>query len=421
MLGSKLCCVQVFESKAALIRWVHITGKRNNCVIVIQRSNLGNSGNKRRPRIKFSCERGGKFRKFKGITKMVDKRTQNSEVDGNKADEQQRSRLTSTKKCECLFLLKAFNIGSDEWVLEVACGIHNHVAPSYLEGHSYAGRLCEEEHELLVDMSKRLMRPKDILTTIKSRDPSNTSTMRTIYNARYFARIIARAGRTQMQQLLKNLRDHHYIEYHRSENHMVTDLFWCHSFSLQMLRTFPHVLIMDCTYKTNRYRFPLFEIVGITSTEQTFNVAFVYMSKETEDNYRWALSMLRTLMDEDSMPGVIVTDRELALMKATENVFPDTHQILCKWHISKNVLRKCKGKFKTKEGWEAFNNDWHSLVDCSTEDEYLHSLAAFESKYSALTEEINYLKTNWLNKYKEMFIAAWTNNYLHLGARTSNR
>ncbi|XP_062021027.1 PKS-NRPS hybrid synthetase cheA-like [Rosa rugosa] len=178
---------------------------------------------------------------------------------------------------------------------------------------------------------------------------------------------------------------------------------------------------MDCTYKTNRYRFPLFEIVGITCTEQTLNIAFVYMSKEAEDNYRWALSRLRTLMDEDSMPGVIVTDRELALMKATENVFPDTHQILCKWHIGKNVMRKCKGKFTTKEGWEAFNNDWHSLVDCSTEDEYVHSLTAFESKYFAFPKEINYLKTNWLNKYKEMFIAAWTNNYMHLGAKTSNR
>ncbi|XP_062014181.1 uncharacterized protein LOC133730645 [Rosa rugosa] len=221
---------------------------------------------------------------------MADKSTQNSKANSNKADEQQRPRLTSTKKCECPFLLKAFNISGDEWVLEVAFGIHNHVAPSYLEGHSYAERLSKEEYELLVDMSKRLMRLKDILIAIKSQDPSNTSMMRTIYNARYFARIITRACRTQMQQLLKNLRDHHYIEHHRSEDHVVTDLFRCHPFSLQMLHTFPHVLIMDCTYKINMYRFLLFEIVGITCTEQTFNVAFVYMSKEAEDNYRWALS-----------------------------------------------------------------------------------------------------------------------------------
>nr|XP_011463603.1 PREDICTED: protein FAR1-RELATED SEQUENCE 2-like [Fragaria vesca subsp. vesca] len=271
-------------------------------------------------------------------------------------------------------------------------------------------------------MSKSLMIPKDILNAIKSRDPTNTSTLRTIYNARQAARVRSRAGRTQMQHLLKNLHDHHYIEYHRSVNHVVTDLFWCHSFSLQILRTFPHVLIMDCTYKTNRYRFPLFEIVGITCTKKTFNVAFVYMSKEAEDNYTWALSRLKIILGgNDSMPEVIVTDRELALMKAVHQVFPETRHILCKWHISKNVLKKCKASFATKAGWEMFITDWNSLVDSLTEDDYLRNLAALEVKYFAYAKEMNYLKTTWLNKYKELFVAAWTSKYMHLGARTSNR
>ena len=126
-------------------------------------------------------------------------------------------------------------------------------------------------------------------------------------------------------------------------------------------------------------------------------------------------------MGNDSMPEVIVTDRELALMKAIEQVFPKTRRVLCKWHISKNVLKKCKASFATAAGWEMFIQDWNSLVDSNTEDDYLRSLVAFESKYIAYSMEINYLKTTWLNKYKEMFVAAWTNKYMHLGARTSNR
>ena len=43
---------------------------------------------------------------------------------------------------------------------------------------------------------------------------------------------------------------------------------------------FPVVLIMDSTYKTNKYRQPLFEIVGVTSTELTFAVAFAYMESD---------------------------------------------------------------------------------------------------------------------------------------------
>ncbi|XP_062010559.1 uncharacterized protein LOC133726936 [Rosa rugosa] len=72
-------------------------------------------------------------------------------------------------------------------------------------------------------------------------------------------------------------------------------------------------------------------------------------------------------------------------------------------------------------GWEMFIRDWNSWVDSITEDDYLRSLATLESKYFAYPKEINYLKTNWLIKYKEMFVAAWTNKYMHLGARTSNR
>ncbi|XP_024177977.1 uncharacterized protein LOC112183892 [Rosa chinensis] len=223
---------QIFESKAALLQWIHTTGKKNNCVIVIERSDSANWGNKKRkPKIRFCCERSGKYRKFKGKIKMDGEDIHKFQVDINKSNEQ-RPRLTATKKCQCPFLLKAFNIGADEWILEVACGVHNHVAPSYLEGHSYAGRLTREEQDLLVNMSKSLIRPKDILADIKSKDPSNTSTLRTIYNARHVASVRARAGRTQMQQLLKNLHDHQYIEHHRNVDHVVTDLFWCHPFSL---------------------------------------------------------------------------------------------------------------------------------------------------------------------------------------------
>ncbi|XP_008228065.1 PREDICTED: uncharacterized protein LOC103327505 [Prunus mume] len=53
----------------------------------------------------------------------------------------------------------------------------------------------------------------------------------------------------------------------------------------------------------------------------TFCVGFIYLSSEREDNYVWALSVLRRLMDEIAMPDVIVTDRELALMKAIDAVF----------------------------------------------------------------------------------------------------
>jgi hypothetical protein len=228
----------------------------------------------------------------------------------------------------------------DDWMLKVICGVHNHPAAKHFEGHSYAARLSNEENSVLVDMSKNMVKPKDILVTLKNRDSSNVSTLRTIYNARQKYKVTEMAGRSQMQQLLSKLSEHNYIEFHRScnNNDSVKDLFWASPLSIDLLHAFPHVLLMDCTYKTNRYRLPLLEIVGVTSTNMTFSVASAYLYSEREEHYVWALDKLKSLMDENAQPKVIVSDRELSLMNAIDKVFSSTRNFLCRWHISRNIF-----------------------------------------------------------------------------------
>ena len=234
--------------------------------------------------------------------------------------------------------------------------MHNHPCAQYLEGHSFVGRLTKEEHDFVEDLTKSNSRPRDILDVLKERFPDNKSSMRTIYNARQKNRIIDHAGRSQMQYLMGKLREHSYFYHHRrcEETDNVKDLFYAHPSSIELLRAFPRVLLMDCTYKTNRYKMPLLEIVGVTSTNFTFSVACVYMEHEREDNYKWALQILRSLMDESFMPTVIITDCELALMNAIESIFPVSSHLLCRWHIGKNILAKCKNLFRTSEKWDSF-------------------------------------------------------------------
>lgn len=67
-----------------------------------------------------------------------------------------------------------------------------------------------------------------------------------------------------------------------------------HPLSIDILCPFTYVLIMECTYKTNRYRLPLLEIVGVTYIELTFSVAFVYMVAKREENYAWTMKKLKS-------------------------------------------------------------------------------------------------------------------------------
>lgn len=306
--------MQIFRSLAALIKWVTDVGKMNGFVINILKSYSGGAV-RRKSSLTLRYERSGRYR--------VDNRSKNVCV-GAEVKE------VGTKKCECSFRLKDKKLSTDDdWMLEVVCGMHNHSAVNHLECHSFADRLSKEEYSLLKDMSKSNTRPKYILVTMKQRDPLNTTTMKSVYNARHKYKLEENGG-SQMQQLLALLAEHQYIEWHRtSENsEAVTDLFWANSFSLDLLRAFPHVLLIDCMYKTNRYRMLLLEIVGLTSTDITFSVAFVYLQHEREDNFNWALDVLCSIMDDSALPNIIVTDRELALMNVISRVFSTATHLL---------------------------------------------------------------------------------------------
>ena len=93
------------------------------------------------------------------------------------------------------------------------------------------------------------------------------------------------------------------------------------------------------------------------------------MSAETEELYTWALELIASL-SPDCIPTVVATDREMALMNALRNVFHSTKNILCRWHIQKNVLAKCKKKFTDQKQWDKFSGMWSLVMNSKTEEDY---------------------------------------------------
>ena len=139
----------------------------------------------------------------------------------------------------------------DDWMVTVICGVYNHPNTQHLEGHLYARRLSEEELTILIDMSKSLVKPRIIMHILKKRDLNNTITMKTIYNDRHKYSVAKMAGRSQLQQLMMNLEENRYTEWHTSNDvtNCVSNLFWARPSPGELLRAFPKVLIMDSTYK----------------------------------------------------------------------------------------------------------------------------------------------------------------------------
>lgn len=158
-------------------------------------------------------------------------------------------------------------------MLSVTSGIHNHQLSETLVGHAYAGWLTSVEKNVVEEMSSSGVQSVAILATIKSRNINHVSTMKIIYNAKGKLRISKWESITVMQQLMKLLGDKHYVYWYRTNESTieVEDIFWAHPNSIQPAKYFSSIFIIDCIYKTNRYKMPLFEMVGITSCGRTFN------------------------------------------------------------------------------------------------------------------------------------------------------
>jgi len=51
-------------------------------------------------------------------------------------------------------------------------------------------------------------------------------------------------------------------------------------------------------------------------------------------------------------------------MNAIKIVFPEAYNLLCRFHIDKNVKVKCKMLVHPKETWDQVMKAWGSVVDC---------------------------------------------------------
>ena len=80
--------------------------------------------------------------------------------------------------------------------------------------------------------------------------------------------------------------------------------------------------------------------MGVTCINTSFSSAWCFLAQETDELYHRALLDFKNLVMGDAYIEVILTDDEKALKRAATLVFPTVPQLLCLWHVEKNVLTK---------------------------------------------------------------------------------
>ncbi|XP_057443930.1 protein FAR1-RELATED SEQUENCE 5-like [Lotus japonicus] len=234
--------------------------------------------------------------------------------------------ITGTRKSKCPFKQKGRpKKDAKGWWLKVMCGIHNHEAAKTLVGHAYVGQLTIDEKSLVENMAKNAVAPRNMLLSLKDQNPDNLTTINQVFSFCQSIRRTARGSLTEMQHLMKLLTRDKYVHWQslQEDSEVLRDIFLIHPDAIQLFNTFPIVIVIDSTYKPNKYKILLLEMVGITLTGMSFYIAFAYLIFELTYDFIWVLSKMKGLiLKMENCPQVIVTDKDNALVNAVVVVFP---------------------------------------------------------------------------------------------------
>lgn len=134
--------------------------------------------------------------------------------------------------------------------------------------------------------------------------------------------------------------------------------------------------MMDCNYKSYKYRLPLLNVIATTCLNITFYIVFRFLLKEWIEDFAWFLRILQTLYRQLDLKDskVIITNWDLTLMAAIYKVFPHTTNLLCLQHINKCVQVEWKPIFqnsnKPKGEQQTFYNKWRRGIYTKTKNAY---------------------------------------------------
>src|SRR6266536_3602496 len=268
-----------------------------------------------------------------------------------------RVRDRGSFKAGCQFAVRVRETLEGTWKLSHIEGrdAYNHDAgePTSFPEHR---KLTEEQKRLVTSHHATRIPASRTATVLRKQGPDVYVHHRDIWNITAAVVREKRAGKSPAESLISRLEAEKadrnvYFEYRLDVDGHIAMLFVADTRSVEYLDKHPDVLLLDCTYQTNKFDMPLLNIIAVNYYRNTFTVGFCLLDVEAKANYDKAIQYLVKLFRPRVWPSVIRTDCELALIKAIEKHFPilKTKRILYFWHIAKNLLVNYKDLFLTEE------------------------------------------------------------------------
>ena len=188
-----------------------------------------------------------------------------------------------------------------------------------------------------------------------------------------------------------------HVKFGKEEDGSFTYLAYSTHQMKKLLCMYPECLILDTTYETNVYSFPLTTIMCIDSEGSGHPVMHAFLQQENSDVMEKCLQFLKDLYDS-SLTSSFFVDKEFAEISALSTLFPHSSVSLCIWH----------NKIAVKESLQSKGLPQH-LVTYILDLFMKQQLAVTEREFNQLqnlikdvasSQIIKYFEENWWNNSK---------------------
>ena len=163
----------------------------------------------------------------------------------------------------------------------------------------------------------------------------------------------------------------------------VTNFFWSDRRSKMDYDYFGDVLILDTTFRMERYNMICAQFLGVNHHQETVLFGCAFLLDDSMESFNWLLGNFLEHMGW-RQPKTIFTTECQAIMKAVNVILPKTEHRLCKQFVCQNAKQHLS-KYYGQPGFESLFCRF--LFDCEGD---------FQSMWDSLLQKYNLHENPWL-------------------------
>ena len=178
------------------------------------------------------------------------------------------------------------------------------------------------------------------------------------------------------------------------------------------------VLVMDTTFKTNRFHWPLLLVCGVNEQFQSILFAVALLHHQTTEAFTWALGLMRGAVTEEAWGKVacVMTDGDAGMAAAITETLPSAQHLRCQYHLEQNLrsnLVDILGLIPMGE----FITQWKATIRREEMEDFLTAKAALHRAYPAAVPYL--MECHWINEQR--FAECFVKHFTTLGIRSTSR